>query len=58
MDANSPGPLCEELGLYGEVLALNSIALMPILDRKSITKGVLLELNQFRKDNNLPWSTF
>jgi len=30
MDVNSPGPLCEEIGLNGEILALDSIELMPI----------------------------
>jgi len=41
MDVRSPGPLCEELGPYGKVLALDSIAPMPILGRRSITKGVV-----------------
>ena len=42
MDVSSPGPLCEEIGLYEEMLALDTIALMPIVDQRRITKGVVL----------------
>ena len=58
MDVSSPGPLCEEIGLYEEMLALDTIALMPIVDQRRITKGVVLELNQFRKSNNFSWNNF
>ena len=58
MDVSSPGPLCKEIGLYGEMLAFNTIALMPIVDQRRITKGVVLELNQFRKSNNFSWNNF
>ncbi|XP_065893139.1 uncharacterized protein [Dysidea avara] len=58
MDVSSPGPLCEELGLCGEILVLDTIGLMPTIDQKKITKGVVLELNQFRKGNNLSWNHF
>ena len=58
MDVSSPGPLCEEIGLYEEMLVLDTIALMPIVDQRRITKGVVLELNQFRKSNNFSWNNF
>ena len=46
MDVSSPGPLCEEIGLYGEMLALDSIELMPTIDQEKIYKDVVLELSQ------------
>jgi len=35
MDVSSPGPLSEELGLYGEMLVLNKIELMPAINEKN-----------------------
>jgi len=58
MDVNSPGPLCEEIGLYGEILALDSIELMPTIDYEKVSKGVVLELSQFRRSNKFSWSKF
>jgi len=58
MDTSSPGPLCEELGISGEILVPDTIGLMPAIDHSKITKGVILELNQFRKSNNLSWNHF
>ena len=58
MDTSSPGPLCEQLGISGEILVLDTIGLMPAIDHSKITKGVKLELNQFRKSNNLSWNHF
>ena len=47
MDVSSPRPLCKEIGLYGEMLALNSVELMPTIDQEKISKGVVLELSHF-----------
>lgn len=58
MDVSNPGPLCEEIGLYGEMLALDSIELMPTVDQEKVSKGVVLELSQFRKSNNFSWGKF
>ena len=58
MSVSSPGPLCEELGLYGEMLLLDSIELIDHVDQEKITKGVIFELNQFRKIHNVSWNTF
>ena len=58
MDVNSPGPLYEEIGLYAEVLVLDSIELISTIDREKISKGVVLELSQFRKSNNFSWNKF
>ena len=58
MSVSSPGPLCEELGLYGEMLLLDSIELTNPVDQEKITKGVIFELSQFRKSHNVSWNTF
>ena len=58
MSVSSPGPLCEELGLYGEMLLLDSIELNNPVDQGKITKGVILELSQFRKSHNVSWNVF
>ena len=58
MSVSSPGPLCEELGLFGEMLLLDSIELTDPVDQKKITKGVIFELSQFRKSHNVFWNVF
>ena len=58
MSVSSPGPLCEELGLYGEMLLLDSIELTNPIDQVKITKGVIFELSQFRKSHLVSWNTF
>ena len=58
MSVSSPGPLCEELELYGEMLLLDSIELTNPVDQEKITKGVIFELSQFRKSHNVSWNTF
>ena len=58
MSVSSPGPLCEELGLYGEMLLLDSIELTNPIDQEKITKGVIFELSQFRKSHLVSWNTF
>lgn len=58
MEVSSLGPLCEEIGLYSEMLALESLALMPTVDQVKITKGVVLELSQFRRSNKFSWNEF
>ena len=58
MDVSSPGRLCEEIGLSCEMLALDSIELMQTVDQEKISKGVVLELNQFHRSNQFSWSKF
>ena len=58
MSVSSPGPLCEELGLYGEMLLLDSIELTNPVDQEKITKDVIFELSQFCKSHNVSWNTF
>ena len=55
MSVSSPGPLCEELGLYGEMLLLDSIELTNPVDQEKITKGVIFS---FVKPHNVSWNTF
>ena len=55
MDVSSPGPLCEKIGLYAEVLTLK---LMPTIDQEKASKGVVLELSQFHRSNNFSWNKF
>ena len=42
MDVSSPGPLCEKIDLYAEVLTLDSIELMPTIDHKKASKVLFL----------------
>ena len=58
MEISCLGPLCEEVGIYSEMLALESLELMPHIDQLKITKGVVLELSQFRRRNNFSWNQF
>ena len=58
MSVSSPGHLCEELGLYGEIFLLDSIELTNPLDQQKITKGVVFELSQFCKCHKVSWNTF
>ena len=53
-DISCPGPLYEEIGLYSEMLALDSIELMPTIDQEKVSKGVVLELTKFGRNNKLP----
>ena len=46
MSVSSPRPLCEELGLFGEMLLLDSIELTDPVYQEKITKGVIFELSQ------------
>ena len=57
MGVSSPGPLCEELGLYGEMLLVDSIELTNPADQEKITKGAIFELSQFRK-SHIFWNAF
>ena len=36
MDSSSPGPLCEEISLCSEILALGSIELIPKVDQGKV----------------------
>ena len=49
MDIRSRGRLCEEIGLYSEVLALDSIELIPKVDQGKVTKGLVVKLSSFRR---------
>ena len=57
MSVSSPGPLCEDLGLYGEMLLLY-IELTNPVDQEKIIKGVILESSQFCKIHNAFWNPF
>ena len=41
MSVSNPGPLCEELGLYSEMLLLDSIELTNPVDQEKILPKVL-----------------
>lgn len=58
MDVSSPGPSCEKIGLYAEILTLDSIELMPTVDQEKVSKGIVLELNQFHRSNNFFGTNF
>ena len=60
MNVSSPGLfyVCEELGLYGEMLLPYSIELSNPVDQEKITKGAIFEFIQFHKSHNVSWNTF
>ena len=55
MNVSSPEQLCEELGLHGEMLLLDSIELTNPVDQEKITKGGIFE---FCKSHNIFWNIY
>ena len=56
---NYPGPFCEQLGILTDALTVSTdISALPIIETEEFNKGVVLELNEFRRDNNIPWEQF
>lgn len=52
-----PGPLCESHGISSLALG-SSMGLITTLSKAGLTKGIALELNKFRSDNNFTWDDF
>ena len=56
---NYPGPFCEQVGILTDALtASGDISTLPTIEVEEFNKGVVLELNEFRKNNNIPWEQF
>ena len=54
-----PGPFCEQLGILSDALTVSTdISALPIIETEEFNKGVVLELNEFRRNNNIPWEQF
>ena len=51
-----PGPLCESHGISS--LALGSSGSLKTLSKAGLMKGIALELNKFRNENNFSWDDF
>ena len=51
-----PGPHCQEAGIRCDVLL--SVRKLKKLTRGILTKGMVCELNDFRKESDIPWHTF
>ena len=55
---NYPGPFCEQVGILTDALTASAdISTLPTIEVEEFNKGVL-ELNEFRKNNNIPWEQF
>ena len=52
-----PGPYCLESGILTDAL-LTDVRSLPVLKGKVINKGIVLELNAFRRQNNIAWDVF
>ena len=52
-----PGPYCLENGILTDAL-LTDVRSLPVLKEKGISKGIVLELSAFRRQNNIAWDVF
>ena len=52
-----PGPHCKQVGILCDTLLSCKLKLKK-LAKEALTKGVLSELNDFRKENDISWETF
>ena len=49
-----PGPYCLESCILTDALLTDTRSL-PVLEGKVMNKGIVLELNAFRRQNNIAW---
>ena len=54
---NYPGPFCGQIGILTDAL-ISDVGTLPLLKGNELKKGVALELNEFRRSNNIPWERF
>ena len=52
-----PGPYCLESGILTDAL-LTDLHALPVLEGGTINKGIVLELNAFRRQNGISWDVF
>ena len=52
-----PRPHCKKVGILCDTLPSCKLKLKK-LAKEALTKGVLPELNNFRKENDISWETF
>ena len=52
------GPYCEQAGISANSLLSESQSMLSELAEEEVTKGLMLELNDFRKEQNISWDTF
>jgi hypothetical protein len=50
-----PGPHCKEVGILCDTLLSSDKLKLKKLTKGALTKGVLSELNDFRKENDISW---
>ena len=54
-----PGPFCEQVGILTNALTASAdTSTLPTIEAEEFNKGIVLELNEFRKNNNIPWEQF
>ena len=53
-----PGPHCEQVGIFCDTLLSSCKLKLKKLTKGALTKGVLSELNDFRKENDISWDIF
>ena len=53
-----PGPHCEQVGIFCDTLLSSRKLKLKKLTKGALTKGVLSELNDFRKENDISWDIF
>ena len=56
--ANFPGPFCEAAGINSEITVLKAHSSLPRVGKEKLVKGIIVELNDFRKEKKLSWDTF
>ena len=54
---NFPGPFCESAGITVESL-LKPGSSLPRVGKENFVKGIVVELNDFRKEKKISWDTF
>ena len=53
-----PGPHCKQVGILCDTLLSSRKLKLKKLTKGALTKGVLSELNDFRKENDISWDIF
>ena len=54
---NYPGPFCRQIGILTDAL-ISNVSTLPVLKGDELNKGVVLELNEFRRSSNISWEQF
>ena len=52
-----PGPFCKQIGILTDSL-LSDVNALPVVETKNFSKGTVLELSEFRRNNDIPWEDF